>query len=154
MRLGLAVAGVVWLADRLSKVWLMDLLAAHPGGIRLTPFFNLVMVWNPGVSFGLFGSESAWGPWLLTGVAAVIVVGLLVWLRRAEGRWLPMALGLVIGGAVGNIVDRVMWGKVADFLDFHAAGYHWPAFNVADSAIVVGVAILIGESLWSGRDKR
>ena len=153
MKLGLAVAVLVWLADRFSKLEMIDLLAHHPGGIPITSFFNLVMVWNPGVSFGLFGSDSAWGRWLLTALTTAIVVGLLVWLYRAKNRWLTVSLGLMIGGATGNIVDRVVWGRVADFLDFHAAGYHWPAFNVADSAVFLGAAILIGESLWSGRDK-
>lgn len=151
-RWGLGVAALVLVVDQLSKLWLIDLVRAAGGHIEVTGFFNLVMVWNRGISFGLLPSEGA-GRWLLIAVTAGIVVALLVWLARVKERWLALSLGLVIGGASGNIIDRVVYGAVADFFDVHAFGYHWPAFNVADSAIVVGVGMLALDAL-TGRRQR
>ncbi len=148
LRLGLAVAALVFAADRLSKALLLDLLREHGPVVELTPFFNLVMVWNRGVSFGMFQSGET-GRWLLSALALAIVVGLVVWLRRAEPWWLAAGLGGVIGGALGNVCDRLWYdeGAVADFFDFHVAGWHWPAFNIADAAIVVGVGLILLEAL-------
>ena len=112
------------------------------------------MVWNRGVSFGMFQSGES-GRWLLSAVAVAIVVGLLIWLRRVDVWWLGAGLGAVIGGAIGNVVDRLWYdeGAVADFFDFHVAGWHWPAFNVADAAIVVGVGLILLDGLLArGRD--
>ncbi len=153
LRQGLVVAVAVCGLDRVSKWWLMDLMAEAGGRLELLPFFNLVMVWNPGVSFGMFQSGSAWAPWLLSGLALVIIGVLVRWLVKAENKWVAGALGLVIGGAFGNVIDRVMWGRVADFFDAHVAGWHWPAFNVADAAIVVGAAILVFDGLFAGRGR-
>jgi len=147
-RFGLAVAVLVLVVDRVTKLWLVGFLADYPQGVEITPFFNLVMVWNPGVSFGLFGGSGDAGRWLLSVLALVITGALTVWLWRARSRLVALAVGLVIGGALGNVIDRLYWGKVADFFDFHIAGYSWPAFNVADSGIVVGVALLLFDSLW------
>jgi signal peptidase II len=148
LRLGLAIAGLVVVLDQLSK-W--AILAWLDRPIALTPFFNLIVVWNRGVSFGMFDSASALGPWVLSGLALVVVVLLLVWLRRADHPLTAAGLGLIIGGAVGNLVDRVRFGAVIDFLDFHALGWHWPAFNVADSAICVGAALLLVDGLLMPR---
>ncbi len=153
-RFGLALAAVVIVLDQVSKWWILTGVMAPPRIIEVTPFFNLVLVWNRGVSFGILSQGSAWMPWLLSALAAAICVGLVIWLRRVDGSWLAAALGLIIGGAVGNVVDRVRFGAVLDFLDVHAAGFHWPAFNVADSAITVGVAILLVDALIAGRDER
>jgi signal peptidase II len=101
----------------------------------------------------MFNTDSTYGPLLLTGLAIVIVIALCIWLWRADTKGVACALGLVIGGAVGNVIDRVRFGAVVDFLDVHAFGYHWPAFNVADSAICVGAAILILESLFRPSEK-
>ena len=151
-RQGLAVAVAVLLADQASKFWLIDLLTSDGGrSFRLGPVFNLVMVWNPGVSFGLFASDSNAMRWILTAVSAAVAAGLVVWLVRGTNRWLAIALGLVIGGAVGNAIDRVVHGRVADFFDFHVGAWHWPAFNLADSAIVVGVVMLVLDSLFADR---
>ena len=151
-RQGLAVAVAVLAADQASKVWLIDLLGADGGrSVRLGPVFNLVMVWNPGVSFGLFASDSEAMRWILVAVSVAVAAGLVVWLVRGTNRWLAIALGLVIGGAVGNAIDRVVHGRVADFFDFHVGAWHWPAFNLADSAIVVGVAMLVLDSLLADR---
>ena len=146
-RLGLIVAAVIFAADLLSKPILLDLMAANPGGIRVTPFFNLVMVWNRGVSFGLLSGDAPMRVLLLVALALGIIVWLGFWLWRTPYRFTAAALGLVIGGAFGNIVDRLRFGAVADFFDFHFAGWHWPAFNIADSSIVIGVALLVLDSL-------
>jgi len=135
--------------DQASKLWLIGLLADRPG-IELTAFFNLVLVWNRGVSFGMFGAADL-GPWPFVVLSLAIVAGLAVWLWRLDRLWLALAVGAVIGGALGNVVDRIAYGAVADFFDFHLRGYHWPAFNVADSAIVVGVAALVLEALTRRR---
>ena len=92
-------------------------------------------------------------PWVLASVAGVIVIGLLLWLRKLPWGWVAAAIGLVIGGAIGNVIDRFRYGAVEDFLDFHAFGYHWPAFNVADIAITVGAAILVLDSLFAGSEE-
>lgn len=151
MKFGLLLAAVVLAADFGTKQWILALREAGALPIEVTPFFNLVFTWNRGITFGLFnqrGTEGVdIGRWLLIGVTTAIVVGLLVWLARAKGRLLVLALGLVIGGAVGNLVDRVRYGAVADFLDFHLMGYHWYVFNIADAAIVCGVGLLLLDSL-------
>jgi len=151
LRLGLLVAVPIVLLDQLSKWWVLADLMSPPRAIELTGFFNLVLVWNRGVSFGMFNAHSSWGPIVLAGLALAISVGLVVWLRRVESRLLAAAIGLVLGGAIGNVIDRGRFGAVVDFLDFHAFGYHWPAFNVADSAITVGVALLLYDSLFLTR---
>ncbi len=153
LRLGLAVAAAVAVADQLVKWWAIPALSATPGGVEVLPFFNLVMVWNRGVSFGLLGG-AALPPWLLAGFAGLVAVGLAVWLARVGGRWLVVGIGLIIGGAVGNIVDRLRHGAVADFFDIHIGAYHWPAFNVADAAISVGLAVLVIDSLLIRREGR
>lgn len=151
LRYGLSVAAATVALDQASKAWIVHGVMNPPRVIEIAPFFNLVMVWNTGASFGLFGSAPAWGRYLLVAVAAAICAGLAVWLARVGSRPLAAALGLVIGGAAGNVVDRLVHGAVADFLDFHAFGYHWPAFNAADAAISVGVAALVVDGLIGGR---
>jgi len=148
LRLGLAVAAVVFVLDRATKAWLLDVMRAHGPVVELTPFFNLVMVWNRGVSFGMLQSGET-GRYLLSALALAIVAGLVVWLRRVDVWWLGAGLGGVIGGALGNVVDRLWYaeGAVADFFDFHVAGWHWPAFNVADAAIVAGVGLILLDAL-------
>lgn len=141
---GLVVAVLVVLADQASKRLILDLVAQHvPPVIRVTGFFNLVEVWNTGVSFGLFQEDSTLRSLILIGVAAAVMLWLGIWLWRGRSRLAGVALGAVIGGALGNILDRWQHGAVYDFLDFHVAGWHWPSFNLADSAIVVGVALLL-----------
>lgn len=152
LRHGLVAAAAVIVIDRVSKAWLLDYLADMTGRVELAPFFNLVMVWNRGISFGLFQSGEA-GRWLLTALSLVIVAGLSVWLYRARVWYLAVAIGAVIGGALGNVIDRLLYGAVADFFDFHAAGYHWPAFNVADAAIVSGVGVIVLLSLLTAEDE-
>lgn len=155
IRFGLLIASAVVVLDQVTKLWIVNGVMAPPRVIEMTSFFNVVMVWNTGASFGLFSTDSPWTRYLLAAVALIIVVALCLWLRRAQSRWLAAALGIVIGGAVGNVIDRFVYGAVADFLDFHLAGYHWPAFNVADIAITVGVAMLVLDGLiGTGRGNR
>ena len=147
--IGAAVAVIAVALDQLSKTWILESVMNPPRIIEITPFFNIVLAWNRGVSFGMFNDHGESGPLILTALAVAIVIALSVWLWRATTMFSVVALGLVIGGAVGNVVDRMIHGAVVDFLDFHVLGYHWPAFNVADSAICVGAAILILESLFT-----
>jgi len=140
---GLLVAVGILIADQISKLFFLDLMQQNPAGITVAPFFNLVMVWNTGVSFGLFSEDSASRSWTLVAVAAGVLVWLGWWLWRAHSRLVAVALGMIIGGAIGNVIDRYRFGAVFDFLDFHAFGWHWPAFNVADSGIVIGVLLLL-----------
>lgn len=149
VRQGLALAVVVLVLDQISKWVALDHFSQAPRMLEVLPFFNLVLVWNTGISFGMFGGNGAWGSWVLVGLAVVISIVLSIWLTKAETRYTALGLASIIGGAVGNIIDRVRFGAVVDFLDFHVWGYHWPAFNVADSAIFIGAAVLILESLFN-----
>jgi signal peptidase II len=150
-RTGLLIALVVVIADQLSKFLLIDFMAGRSfRPLEVAPIFDLVMVWNRGASFGLFASESQIVRWVFVALSVAVSIGLGVWLKRAERWWLAVALGLVIGGAVGNVIDRVTRGMVADFFSFHLGAYYWPAFNVADMAIVAGVGVLLYDSLFLG----
>ncbi len=157
--LGLALAAVILAADQATKWLMLERVFALPAPITLTSwhppivvtdFFNLVMVWNRGVSFGLFAGSSDAMRWVLLAVALAVSAGLLVWLARTPSRFVAISLALIIGGAIGNAIDRLRFGAVADFIDLHVAGWHWPAFNLADSGITVGVALLIADSLFAG----
>lgn len=151
--LGIIAAVLVAVVDQASKWWILEqVMNPAPRVVEVTDFFNLVLVWNPGVSFGLFQADADYMPWVLTGVA-LLVAGLVGrWLWAAE-RWTQaLALGLVIGGAVGNVADRARFGAVCDFLDFHFAGWHFWAFNVADAGISVGVALLLIDGLFFDRE--
>jgi len=119
--------------------------------VEILPFFNLTMVWNQGISFGLFQSGN---PWPLIIMASVIAIVFAFWLCRAN-RWMEIiALSMVIGGAIGNIIDRLHFGAVADFFDFYIGDWHYPAFNIADSLISIGVVILIIFNLFFAEDKK
>lgn len=142
------LGALVLALDQISKVWVLGALSAARPAIEVTSFLNIVLVWNRGISFGLFNRESDWQPWLLVGLSLVIVAGLLLWLRTERGRWMTLAIALLAGGAIGNAVDRVRLGAVVDFLDFHVRGWHFAAFNVADAAITCGVAVLLVGSLF------
>ena len=152
LRLGLALAAVIVVADRLAKWWAIEALADEPYGVEILPVFNLILVWNKGISFGMLGGGAV-PPWLLSVVGLAITLVLVLWLRKVETRLLAVAIGLVIGGALGNIVDRLWYGAVADFLDVHWGDYHWPAFNLADAAIFVGVVILLLDALLIGAER-
>ncbi|MFQ5845324.1 MAG: signal peptidase II [Planctomycetota bacterium] len=149
LRLGLLVAALVALLDQASKWVVVAALSGPPHAVRVTPFFDLVLHWNRGISFGLFDTAGEAARWAFVLVSLAITAGLVWWLKKAERTFLALALALVVGGAVGNVIDRLRVGAVADFLSFHAAGYYWPAFNVADSAITVGVGMILIDSLFS-----
>ena len=147
--LALALAALVIALDQASKWWIVTVVMAPPRIIPLAPFLNVTLTRNRGISFGLLPLEGLWGPWLLSALALAIVVGLFVWQRRARSRLISTAVGLIAGGALGNALDRVDARGVVDFIDVYAGSYHWPAFNLADSAITLGVALLIAEALFS-----
>ena len=147
-RFGLVAAVLVLLADQASKWWVLEgLRLPERGSVAVFPGLNLTMVWNKGVTFGLFHQDGVWGPWLLAGVALVVVVALGVWLRRAENLLVACSLGAIGGGAIGNIIDRLRFGAVVDFLHAYAFGWSWYVFNVADAAIVCGVGLLVLDGL-------
>jgi signal peptidase II len=126
--------------------WIIDPPARLPyASVELLPFFNLSMVWNEGISFGLFHGS---GIWILVGLALLITVIFSVWLTRATGWLQAISLAMVIGGAIGNVIDRLRFGAVADFFDFHIAGWHYPAFNIADCGITVGIALLVMDGIF------
>ena len=116
--------------------------------LTLMPFLSFVMVWNQGISFGIFNSNSQGAPLLLIGMSLIISAMLVIWLALDHRKTVAISLGLIIGGALANVVDRVRFNAVADFIDVHVQSYHWPAFNVADSCIVLGAGILMLTSLW------
>ena len=147
---GFGLAALVLVLDQLTKLWALDALANPPVRIQVLPFWNFVLVWNRGVSFGLFG-EGGLSPLALSAITGAIALGVAVWLIRARSWWTAIAAGLVLGGAIGNIIDRLAYGAVVDFIDWHAYGYHWPVFNIADAGITLGVMVLIAESLFAGR---
>lgn len=144
----LGLAGLVIVLDQLTKFWVVSALRLGQS-IELTPFLNLVFVYNPGAAFSFLSDAGGWQRWFFV-VLALAVSGWLTFLmrRHADERLLPLAAALVMGGALGNVIDRIRFGAVVDFVDLHAAGWHWPAFNVADSAISAGVALLIGQQLF------
>ena len=151
--LGGLIAGLVILIDQVSKWWLLTGLMAQPQVIELTSFFNIVSAWNRGVSFSLFHNEAASGPFILSAVAIAISVGLMIWLTRISHSLAATGIGLVIGGALGNVIDRLRFGAVFDFLDVYWGSYHWPAFNLADSAITIGVVLLLWDGLFHGAER-
>ena len=151
---GLTTAAAVVIIDQLSKAAVLGYFAGSPLGAHeaVAPFFNLVLTYNRGISFGLFNSPAGMNVLLFPLLAAVIVTMLILWLRRVESPFLAVAIGLVIGGAVGNVIDRIRLGAVVDFLDFYVGSWHWPAFNIADSAICLGVAAMLLDGLLLRRE--
>jgi signal peptidase II len=145
----MAIMALVIALDQLSKWLILDKVLIPPEHSPLTvaPFLNIVLVWNYGISFGIFSSHRQ--PLLLTLMSVAIIGILLVWLYKNTSRLTAYALGSVIGGALGNVIDRLRFEAVVDFLDFHAGKYHWPAFNVADSCIFIGVVLLCGSSMFT-----
>ena len=142
MLLGIAAILVAILADQFSKWWIIGHLVAG-SALAFGDFFNVVKVWNSGVSFSMFSNHGKLGVVVLSLVAVTVCLFLLRWMWRETNRLKIVALGLIIGGAVGNVIDRVRYGAVLDFLDFHFKQYHWPAFNMADTFICIGACILI-----------
>lgn len=159
--LGLLIAFVVFAADQSNKLYMLNVYYPKIGGCdpfteagrRLcqsewAPFLDVVMVWNRGISYGLFQQTSATGMAILVGLSLCGVILLIVWLARNHGILAAVSLGLIIGGALGNLIDRVAYGAVADFFLLHAAGYQWYVFNIADAAIVFGIIGLFYDALF------
>ena len=141
------VSLAVVVADLATKAWISSAFA-YGESREVTPFFNLVLVHNKGAAFSFLADAGGWQRWFFTVVTIVISAAIVAMLRRQHGsRLLAVSLALVLGGAIGNLYDRLTLGHVVDFVQLHARGYYWPAFNVADSAISVGVALLVWDSL-------
>jgi signal peptidase II len=156
MPLGLLAGLLVLVADQCSKWWVLHGLdLPELRQVVLLPVLNLTMVWNRGVTFGLLNGLGSWGHVLLAAIALAVVVALGFWLRRAESRLVAVAIGAIAGGAIGNVIDRVRFGAVVDFIHAHVAtpwgDYSWYVFNIADAAIVCGVLALILDSQLSKR---
>jgi signal peptidase II len=156
LRFGLAVAAVVASLDQATKLWLIFVFDLGSRGlVRLMPGVDLVLTWNRGISYGLFPQDSEAGRWMLFAVKVAAVILLTIWLARTEIRITALALGLIVGGAVGNAVDRLVHGAVADFVLFHITTasfrFDWYVFNLADAAIVAGVVGLLYESFIGDR---
>ena len=150
----LALAALIVAIDQLSKFAMTGILAAGVN-IEVAPFFNLVLVHNRGAAFSLLSNASGWQREFFISIAVIASVWVVYLLRRHPRQTLfCFALSLILGGAIGNVIDRVLFGAVIDFLDFHVAGYHWPAFNVADSAITCGAVLLVWDGLRSAKSAR
>jgi signal peptidase II len=146
--LGAFAALVVLIADQVSKWWVVDVLhLPQVGQIVLLPVLNFTMVWNRGVTFGLLTSFGRSSYLLLAAVALAVVIALVVWLRRAESLLVAISLGAIVGGALANVIDRLRFGAVIDFIHAHIGDWSWYVFNLADAAIVCGVAALVIDSL-------
>lgn len=142
----LALSGVIMVIDQVTKYLVLQNFTIHKV-VEVTSFFNLVLVYNPGAAFSFLSDAAGWQRWFFIAIAFAASVWIVYLLRRHPGQTLfCLALSLVLAGALGNVIDRILFGAVVDFLDFHAYGWHWPAFNVADSAITCGAVLLI----WDG----
>ncbi len=150
----LALAALLAALDQLSKFAIARILNAD-GNLEVAPFFNLVLVHNRGAAFSLLSSAPGWQRELFIAIAVIASAWVIYLLRRYPRQTLfCIALSLILGGAIGNVIDRMLFGAVIDFLDFHLGGYHWPAFNVADSAITCGAVLLIWDGLRSSKSAK
>ncbi len=151
-RLGGVVALATLVLDQASKLYLLfgyDLPVREP--VALAPFLELIVVWNRGISYGLFQQDTDLGRWALLAVSILAAIGLSLWMARATSRLLAASLGLVVGGAIGNAIDRLAYGAVFDFVHFHIGSFSWYVFNIADAAIVAGVIGLVYDALVGDR---
>lgn len=145
--LGFSFALITLILDQATKIYayrVLDLPINEP--IVLTPFLKLIVVWNRGISYGLFQQDGDLGRWVLIVVSILAAIGLSVWIRRTRAKLLAASLGLIVGGAIGNVIDRLWYGAVFDFIQFHVGDWSWYVFNVADAAIVAGVIGLLYDS--------
>ena len=146
MPFGLLLAVITVVLDQFTKALVLASLEPYQA-VEWAPFLSCVLVFNTGISFGLFAGETALLRWVLIGLALAVSVLLTSWLYKEKRLRVASALGLILGGAIGNVVDRIFRHAVVDFLDLHIGGWHWPAFNLADSAITVGVVLYVFTSL-------
>jgi len=153
LRHSLTLATLILLMDWMSKRWVESILI-FGDTIVVTDFFNLVLTYNAGAAFSFLSDASGWQRWFLSTIALLASI-LIVYLlhKHASNQRFSIALSLILGGAIGNLLDRIMLGHVVDFLDFHIVGYHWPAFNIADSAIFVGALLLIIDSFKTDQNQ-
>lgn len=170
--LDMLLVAIIVLVDQLSKWWVTEEILMAGNGYsffewitripettgymskEMLPFINFVMVWNNGISFGLFQSNDSFVPLLITALTALVIVGFIIWMIRTDNRAVAGGLSLVIGGAIGNLIDRLRFEAVIDFLDLHILGWHWPAFNFADTCIVLGIAFVVFDSLFLEPQRR
>lgn len=143
MLLGLVVAGLIIVCDQISKYYILHHFLGLNSYIQFGDYFNVVRAWNTGVSFSMFNNYGNVGAYVLSGIAIAVVLILFNWLRTEKSKLVQVALGMIMGGAIGNVIDRLRLGAVFDFLDFHIGENHWPAFNVADSFICIGAGLVI-----------
>jgi signal peptidase II len=149
--IGFYALASVGLVDQLTKWLILERMDDVHRTIPVTSFLNIVLVWNKGMTFGLFSHKAQnFLPYILTAIAVCILILLGRWLLNTKSTAVALALGAIMGGAIGNVIDRVRWGAVLDFLDFYYLTYHWYAFNVADAAIVTGVALLLIDGMVRG----
>ena len=146
---GLLTALAVIVSDQLSKYFVLNHFLGINSYVSFGEYFNIVRAWNTGVSFSMFNNYGNLGVWLLSGLALVIVFALFFWLKDEKNRLTQAALGMIMGGALGNVIDRLRYGAVFDFLDVHVGDSHWPAFNVADSFICIGAGVIIAQAVFS-----
>ncbi|MGX9390108.1 signal peptidase II [Nitrobacteraceae bacterium UC4446_H13] len=151
LRAGIVAALVALVLDQASKLWLLFVFElGRRGAVKVTPFFDLVLAWNTGISYGLFQQDGPIGAAVLLGFKVIAVIALAIWMARSKTRLATIGLGLIIGGAIGNAIDRAAYGAVVDFALFHiqwgGKTLNWYVFNIADAAIVVGVAALLYDS--------
>jgi signal peptidase II len=151
LTLGVVVLVVGFVLDQVTKLWVLFGTDLPDGGvIRVAPFVDFTLVWNRGISYGLMQQDSEFGRWVLVVFSIVAVVVLSVWMWRTDRKLIAVSLALIVGGALGNLVDRVAYGAVVDFIYLHAFGYSWYVFNLADTWIVAGVAGLLYDSVKPG----
>lgn len=144
-KIALITGIIILVLDQLTKMLALKFVTAP---VAVVPFFNFVLVWNRGISFGMLSGSASYMPLILSFFSLVIIGFLVVWLRKIEDKKLAIAVCAIIAGALGNVIDRLRFGAVVDFLDFHAFGWHYPAFNIADSAIVLGIAFILFDSIF------
>lgn len=148
------LTGLIIIADQISKYFALHNLS-YEQPIVLLPWLNLILAYNTGAAFSLLKHAGGWQQWLFGGIAVVVSIVILVWLYRLRSRdiWTALGLSLILGGAIGNLIDRIHHGFVVDFIDFHVGHWHWPVFNFADSAVCVGALILILAVFFKKSDK-
>jgi signal peptidase II len=151
---GLVIAVLALAADQLNKYWMIEVYGiGERGRVAVTSYLDLVMLWNPGISFGQLPQDSDLGRYLLIGFSILAAIALAIYLAYAHSRLIAASVGLIIGGAIGNVIDRIVHGAVADFFSFHYAGYYWYVFNIADVAITLGVFGLLIDWIAPGHTK-
>ncbi|MCQ2965717.1 MAG: signal peptidase II [Alphaproteobacteria bacterium] len=153
MKKGLITALIVIIFDQITKHFVLHFFMNTPMPYKVNDFFNLVLAWNRGVSFSMFHSNSSITPWILIFVSLSICFMIFSWMKKETNHKITTCFGLILGGALGNITDRVLYTAVIDFIDIHYKNHHWPAFNIADSAICIGACIILIHSLFFTKNK-